>query len=93
MASVRIYQPIRNPMQSGKAKHAWVVEYEQKNTRFIEPLMGWTGNEDTKPQLKLNFNTKDEAIAYAVRNGLEYQVILPKKPSLKLQSYADNFTS
>ncbi len=91
MTSVRIYKPIKNPMQSGKAKQHWVIEYEQGSTRFIEPLMGWTANTDTKPQLRLQFDTKEEAVAYATHKGLEYQVIEPKQPKLKLQSYADNF--
>jgi hypothetical protein len=91
MTRVRIYKPIKNPMQSGKAKQHWLVEHEQGNTRFIEPLMGWTANTDTKPQLRLTFNTKEEAVAYANRKGFEYQVIEPKNPRLKLQSYADNF--
>ncbi len=93
MDSVRIYQPIKNPTQSGKAKNYWVVEHKPEDTRTIDPLMGWTSNSDTKQQLRLNFNTKEEAIAYATRKGLPYQVIPPKKPTLKLQSYSDNFTA
>lgn len=91
METVRIYQPINNPMQSGKAKERWVVEYAQNNTRFIEPLMGWTANTDTKAQLRLSFPTEEQAIAYAKAKNMAYEIIPPHKPALKLQAYADNF--
>ena len=91
MPTVRIYKPVKNPMQSGKARQHWVVEYEQSDTRFIEPLMGWTANSDTKPQLRLNFESKEEAVPYAKQKGLTYQVIEPHVSKTKLQSYADNF--
>ena len=91
MNTVRIYQPIKNPMQSGKARQPWLVEYVAQNTRFIEPMMGWTGNTDTKAQLQLEFPTQDEAVAYAKAKGLHYDVIQAQQPKLRLQAYADNF--
>lgn len=91
MEAVRIYQPIHNPMQSGKAKKRWVIEYVRDDTRFVEPLMGWTANTDTKPQLRLFFASKEQALSYAEARKLSYEVILPHKPELKLQAYADNF--
>ena len=76
-------------MQSGKGSlKKWCLEHESKDTRYIDPVMGWTGNADTKRQVKLKFDSKEDAIKYAERNGLEYKVVEPKKPSLKLQSYA-----
>lgn len=89
---VKIYRPTKNAMQSGKQNiKKWVVEYISHNTRFIEPLMGWTGNTDTKAQLKLKFDTKEEAIEYAKRKKLDFEVIEPKQPKTKIQAYADNF--
>jgi len=87
--SVKIYIPAKNAMQSRKGNlKKWYLEHESKDTKYIEPIMGWTGNADTNRQIKLKFDSKEEAIKYAERNGLEYKVIEPNKPSLKLQSYA-----
>ena len=89
---VKIYQPAKTAMQSGVANtRKWLLEPEEENTRFIEPLMGWTGNTDTKGQLRLSFGTKDEAVAYAKSNGMEFQVIEPKKRKFTAKSYSDNF--
>ncbi len=89
---VKIYKPTKTAMQSGKQNtKKWVLEYTPANTRFIEPIMGWTGNADTKGQIKLKFDTEAEAIAYAKRKKLQFDVIEPKKPKVKIQAYAENF--
>jgi ETC complex I subunit conserved region len=89
--TARIYVPTRNAMQSGQAKDRWLLEYEPETARQIEPLMGWTSSRDMKAQIKLRFDTKEEAIAYAQRNGIAYRVELPKEASRKIVSYSDNF--
>ena len=53
--------------------------------------MGWTGSADMNQQVKLQFDSKEEAIAYADRNGLAYRVEEPKDATRKLLSYSDNF--
>ena len=68
--TARIYQPARSAMQSGQGKDKWMLEYEPEKPREIEPLMGWTSSADMKSQVKLHFDTKEEAIAYAERNGV-----------------------
>jgi len=90
--TVRIYKPAKTAMQSGEGRtREWVLEYEPEAPRQIDPLMGWTSSSDTRQQVRLNFETKEDAIAYATRNGLAYSVIepTPRKPLRK--SYADNF--
>lgn len=90
--SVRIYKPSKTAMQSGEGRtKEWVLEYDIFGQREIEPLMGWTTSTDTRQQVRLVFPTKEDAIAYAVRQGLEYTVVepTPRKPLRK--SYADNF--
>ncbi len=70
---VKIYKPARNAMQSGKGKaQSWVLEHEAEAPRSRDPLMGWTSSGDTRQQLKLFFETKEEAVAYATREGLAY---------------------
>ena len=79
-------------MQSGMARtKQWLFVFEQDKPREIEPLMGWTSSGDTRQQLRLWFDTKEEAIAYAEREGIAYHVIAAPERKLKLQAYADNF--
>jgi len=88
----RIYKPAKTAMQSGAAKTKdWVLEYEPEQPRVIEPLMGWTSSGDMKSQVHLRFETREEAVAYAERNGIPYQLAEPKEPVRKTISYSDNF--
>lgn len=92
MSKAKIYKPVKTAMQSGKANsRIWVLEFEQENKRFNEPLMGWVGSSDMKQELKLRFKTKEEAVAYAQKAGLDFEVIEPKIPKVIIKSYADNF--
>jgi hypothetical protein len=90
--TARIYKPARTAMQSGTAKtKEWVLDYEPEQPRAVEPLMGWTSSGDMKQQLRLEFDTKEEAIAYCERNGIAYEAF-ESKPSARLRiSYSDNF--
>lgn len=90
--SAKIYRPAKTAMQSGKAKtHQWVLEFEQDVPRFIDPLMGYTGSLDTRQQVKLTFETREAAEAYAKANGIAYRVTEPKEATRKQVSYSDNF--
>jgi hypothetical protein len=90
--AARIYKPAKTAMQSGSARtHEWVLEYEPEAPREVDPLMGWTSSADMKSQLRLTFDTKDEAIAYAERNGLAYRLLEPKPRAAIRKSYSDNF--
>lgn len=92
MARARIYKPSKTAMQSGRAKtKKWVLEFEPAAARKVEPLMGWTSSPDTNAQLVLRFDTKEEAVAYATRKGIEYQVIETQRPKSLIKAYADNF--
>ena len=88
----RIYQPPKNAMQSGRAgTQEWLLEYEQSEPRRADPLMGWIGSADTQAQVRLRFPTKEEAIAYAGRYGVDFDLELPVTRKLRTQAYADNF--
>src|SRR5258706_7526554 len=88
----RIFQPARNAMQSGKARtKKWVLEFEPERASQIEPLMGWTASSDMRQQVSLDFDTLDEAIAYAQKNAIPFHVFEPHKPAAKAKSYSDNF--
>lgn len=90
--AVRIYKPAKTAMQSGQARTKdWVLEFEPEAPRSRDPLMGWTSSADVKAQVNLEFASKDEAIAYATRNGLAYTVVEPKPRRQIDKSYAENF--
>jgi len=88
----RIYKPTQTAMQSGPARSKeWVLEYEPEAPREIDPLMGWTSSRDMRSQVRLAFDTKEEAIAYAKRNGIAHYVAEPKPRAAVSKSYSDNF--
>ena len=90
--SARIYKPARNAMQSGKAKTGrWLLEYDPEQPRRIDPLMGYTSSGDMKSQIRLWFDDKEQAVAYAEREGIAYRVEEPHQPKRRQVSYSDNF--
>ena len=89
---VRIYQPAKTAMQSGRAgTQQWVLEFEPDGTRGNDPLMGWASSDDTRAQVQMRFDTQEEAVAYAQRQGYFYSVEPPKTRGVKPKAYADNF--
>jgi ETC complex I subunit conserved region len=89
---VRIYQPTKTAMQSGRGRVSdWRLEFVATEAKRVEPLMGWIGSGDTAQQVKLSFETRDDAIAHAQRQGWTYTVEEPLQRSPKPKSYADNF--
>jgi hypothetical protein len=93
MTKAKIYRPAKNAMQSGKAKTTeWLLEYKQQSAKIVDNLMGWQGSKDMLQEIKLKFDSKDSAISYAQKNGIDFEVIEPKEPKLKIRSYAENFT-
>jgi len=90
--TVRIYQPTKTAMQSGKAKtRRWVLEHAPETARRPEPLMGRVAAGDTKNQVRLGFETKEDAIAYAKKHNLAYRVQEPRRSKPRIKTYADNF--
>ncbi len=92
----RIYQPSRNAMQSGMGKtHQWVLEFAQSSAREVDPLMGWTSSSDTQTQVRLRFETRDEAVAYAEQKGIVFTVVepSPRKANIRLRGYGENFAT
>lgn len=88
----KIYKPAKTAMQSGnKKKAAWLLEFETADKKYVEPLMGWIGSAGTAQQLKMKFASKDDAIEYAERNNIPYEVKEPKTRRYIRKSYADNF--
>ena len=90
--SARIHQIQKNAMQSGKANtDKWVLEFAAAEAKRPDPLTGWAGSGDTQSQVRLTFPSREAAIAYAEKHGLDYSVIPSPPKTLKIQAYADNF--
>ena len=88
----RIYRPAKNAMQSGKAKTKdWLLEFAPEDARAADPLMGWTQTRDMDGQIRLSFDTSDEAVAYAEANGIPFQLFDAKPAKRIIKAYADNF--
>lgn len=92
MTQARIFRPAKTAMQSGRANTKyWVLEFEPASPRWNEPLMGWTGTSDATASLRLKFASKEDAVAYAERAGLDYLVREPHRRRPRLKNYADKF--
>ena len=90
--TARIFRPTPNAMQSGRATSKdWVLVHEQAAAKHIEPLMGYTSTTDTLAQVRLSFDTLEEAESYARANGIPYTVQPPHSRIPKRSSYPDNF--
>ncbi len=92
MTVARISELERKTTQSGKANVGrWLLEFERAEPLRPDPLTGWNGSGDTRPQVRMTFDSKEDAIAYCQRNGLDYHLVPSPPVKLKLQAYADNF--
>ncbi|QQG35496.1 MAG: ETC complex I subunit [Micavibrio aeruginosavorus] len=92
MTSVRIYKPAKSAMQSGRAKgQRWILETETETSRRPEDLMGWVSSGDTLNQVRLAFDTLEDAIAHAQARGWDYSVSAPQQRKLRPRNYTDNF--
>ncbi|MGO4909377.1 ETC complex I subunit [Pseudorhodobacter sp. W20_MBD10_FR17] len=92
----RIYQPARNAMQSGTAKtKVWVLEFVPASARSVDPLMGWTSSDDMNSQVKLRFESREAAEAYANTHGIEFAVAEThtRKANIRAGGYGDNFAT
>ncbi|MDP1723471.1 MAG: ETC complex I subunit [Alphaproteobacteria bacterium] len=92
MVKAIIYKPSKTSTQSGRQNTKnWVLTYTPSPQK-ADSLMGWIGSGSTMNQLKLKFSSKENAINYAIQNGLLFEIREPHLSSFKEKSYAENFT-
>ena len=92
MTIARISELDRRTTQSGKANAGrWLLEFERSEPLRPDPLTGWNGSGDTNTQVRINFKTREEAVAYAERHKIPYHLVPATPVSMKIQAYADNF--
>ena len=88
----KIYQPSPSAMTSGRAKSdRWILEFTSKQPTIIDPLTGNAQSVDMRQQLELEFETMDDAVAYATANKIPHQVVMREKMKRIPRTYAENF--
>jgi NADH dehydrogenase (ubiquinone) Fe-S protein 4 len=61
-------------MQSGDGNsYQWTITWKNRQ-RWSNPLMGWTSTADPMSNVKLTFDSKEDAEAYASKNGWKAEV-------------------
>ena len=83
-------------MQSGTAKtNVWVLEFAPATAREVDPLMGWTSSDDTQAQVRLRFDSRAAAEAYAQARDIAFDVTEPKprKQTIRPRGYGENFAT
>lgn len=86
----RIYKSVSSPTQSGQGTNKWVIEFTHEKMT-IDPIMGWASSYDTMHEIKMTFNSEEEAIRFACENNYKFEVIPQHNPKIIKKSYSDNF--
>ncbi|KAL2158668.1 hypothetical protein VTH06DRAFT_4150 [Thermothelomyces fergusii] len=92
--TVRIYKPAKPATQSGEhGSSRWRMDWDVlgKGHRWENPLMGWQSSGDFMQGTHLTFKTKEDAIAFAEKQGYEYFVQEPNERKFAPKAYANNF--
>ena len=90
--TIKIYKPSKTAMQSGRGQtKKWLAEYLSDISTTKDTLMGWTSSSDTRSQIKIFFDTKEQAINWAKKNNYQFYVVESQKRKIKPKTYAMNF--
>ncbi|GAA5906457.1 hypothetical protein JCM8208_004666 [Rhodotorula glutinis] len=91
---VRIYRPAPPSTSSAKTtSHHWRIDWDilQGAGRWENPLMGWASSGDYVQGTHLKFNTEEDAVHFAEKQGWEYYVQRPNVQKFVPKSYANNY--
>ena len=89
-----IYKPAKPATQSGTWHgHHWRMDWDvlSKGHRWENPLMGWQSSADYMQGTRLSFNSKEDAINFANKQGYEYFVQEPNESKRVPKAYATQF--
>ena len=79
-------------MQSGRAKYnKWILKISDSKNQTKDTMMGWNGGSSTVSQIELKFSSKEEAVSYAKKNSIDYEILETSERKVINKSYADNF--
>ena len=89
----KAYKNSASSTQSGqKRTDHWVLEPIFTQNSVKDDLMGWSGGNDIKKQIKLKFSSINDLKRYAEKYNISLEIIEPKEKKVIIKSYADNFT-
>ena len=86
-----IYKNKKSPTQSGKLnKDYWILEHINSKGVKTDLLTGWKTTE-TNLIKKMKFSNKEQAVSYAEKNNLDFEILKEVNKKISNKSYADNF--
>uniref|UniRef100_A0A3B3URZ9 NADH dehydrogenase [ubiquinone] iron-sulfur protein 4, mitochondrial n=2 Tax=Poecilia latipinna TaxID=48699 RepID=A0A3B3URZ9_9TELE len=89
---VHIFVPAKTAMQSGiNSTKKWKMDFDTRE-RWENPLMGWASTADPLSNMVLSFSSKEDAIAFAEKNGWSYEVTEKRTSKPRVKSYGANFS-
>ncbi|KAG7221389.1 hypothetical protein INR49_017265, partial [Caranx melampygus] len=89
---VHIFVPAKSAMQSGvNSTKKWKMDFDTRE-RWENPLMGWASTADPLSNMMLSFSSKEDAIAFAEKNGWSYDVTEKRSSKPRVKSYGANFS-
>ena len=94
LLTLRIYREAKPATQSGEWKGSkWRLDWDvlPKGHRWENPLMGWQSSADFVQGTRIFFESKEDAIAFAEKQGYEYYVQEPQSRKFAPKAYANNF--
>ncbi|KAG0312941.1 hypothetical protein BGZ97_010673 [Linnemannia gamsii] len=94
MQPCRIFKQSKASTQSGITNTGvWRLDFDTQLQagRFENELIGWASSSDYMQALQMKFISKEDAIAFADKQGWEFTVQEPNQKIVKKKVYADNF--
>ena len=67
------------------------MEFENKSSTEVDPLTGWKNNNNLLENCRLKFLSLKEAVSYAEKNNLKFEILQEKEYKENIKTYADNF--
>ncbi|XP_034397540.1 NADH dehydrogenase [ubiquinone] iron-sulfur protein 4, mitochondrial [Cyclopterus lumpus] len=90
--TVHIFVPAKTAMQSGvNGTKKWSMDFDTRE-RWENPLMGWASTADPLSNMVLSFSSKEDAVAFAEKNGWSYDVTEKRTAKPRVKSYGANFS-
>jgi hypothetical protein len=86
----RIYQLSGSPTQSGSGSKKWCFYFIPED-KSIDKVMGWVSSSNTMDEVKILFDSEEEAVQFAQKNHYAFELVRGAKLKCIKKSYADNF--
>lgn len=92
---IRIYKEKKSPVQSSKPQGKWILEaVPNVQNSYYSSCMHWNASQDSTKQIKIKFDSYEEAAKYAQSQGMRITSYVEDDMAtkkMKKNSYLDNF--